>query len=96
MEGATDAVGTVGGWTADYEKTLRPHLPDATDTLLRADDRLPDLGLDSLEIVQLLLDLETLYAVTVPDELLSADTFATVGSLWTVISALVRAQGADE
>lgn len=75
-------------WDGGYEEVLRPHLPYAGDTL-GPDDVLADLGLDSLETIQLLLGLESAYGVTFPDELLTAETFSTVGALWVAVSALV-------
>lgn len=54
---------------------------------LTVDSELRSLGLDSKDAVDLLLDLEELYDLAFPDELLNDRTFATVGSLWQAIVA---------
>ncbi|MDX8033838.1 phosphopantetheine-binding protein [Lentzea sp. BCCO 10_0856] len=65
-----------------FERVLRAHLPlSEADQELRDQDRLMDLGLDSLSTVALLVDLESELAISLPDELLTADTFDSVGSL---------------
>jgi acyl carrier protein len=76
------------GWPASFEGLLRDHLPLAGPQPLQPDDRLADLGLDSLGTVAVLLDLEDGFAVAVPDDLLVAETFRSVGSLWAVIGRL--------
>ncbi|GAA4009616.1 hypothetical protein GCM10022384_63900 [Streptomyces marokkonensis] len=80
-------------WPQSFEQILRAHL-----TFLPADEpvvpELPlvDRGLDSLATVSLLLDLEEAFALTIPDELLTAKTFATPADLWSVIDSLVAAK----
>ncbi|QMU69784.1 phosphopantetheine-binding protein [Streptacidiphilus sp. P02-A3a] len=77
-------------WDDRFEQVLRPHLPAAgPGQALHDADELRDLGLDSMETIQLLLDLESRFEVTFPDELLTAETFATVGGLWTAVSDLL-------
>jgi acyl carrier protein len=78
-------------WDARYEELLRAHLPYATGAFV-ATDALADLGLDSLGVVSLLVDIEAGYGVEFPDELLTAEAFATVGSLWETLSSVVEAQ----
>jgi acyl carrier protein len=73
----------------DFQDILRPHLPFADSAEFAADDELAGLGLDSLGVVQLLTDLEDAYRVEIPDSVLDEATFATVGSLWQAVSALV-------
>lgn len=75
-------------WPSEYEEIIRRHLPLAGPVPLQSEDQLVDLGLDSLATVAALIDLEDGFAVTVPDELLVAETFTSVGSLWTVIAGL--------
>jgi acyl carrier protein len=72
---------------------LRPHLPFADAGDLAASSELAGLGLDSMSIVQLLADLEETYGVELPDDLLNEATFATVGSLWQALSALLPLDG---
>lgn len=75
-------------WDPDFEQVLRDVLPRLPD--LAGDTRLRDCGLDSLATIEVLLRLEDTYRVSIPDALLTADTFATPASLWRVL-ATVRA-----
>lgn len=85
-----------GDWPASFEALLREHLPllPATTELAR-DASLVDLGLDSLTTVALLVGLEDLFEVSVPDDLLVAETFATPAALWQVVDELSRKRAAD-
>ncbi|MER5651252.1 phosphopantetheine-binding protein [Streptosporangium sp. NPDC002524] len=65
------------------------HLPYAETGGLTARDELSALGLDSMGVVRLLVDIENGYAVELPDDLLDEATFATVGSLWGALSTLM-------
>jgi len=72
-----------------FRKTLLAHLPYAdTDEFAAADD-LTALGLNSMGVVQLLTDLEETFGLELPDELITEETFETVGSLWEVVGRLV-------
>lgn len=77
-----------------FETVLRAHLrflePDAP---LAPDDALGKLGLDSMAAIDLLLDLERTFGVHIPDDLLSAETFETVGSLETTFRPLLEGDG---
>lgn len=76
-------------WLYDYESLLRPYLPLlGTSQRLSADDRLENLGLDSMGTVGLLVEVEDFFGVTFPDELLSAATFATPAALREAIEGL--------
>lgn len=75
-------------WTPHFEEVLRSHLPMAAEVSILPASELRDLGLDSMEIVGLLLDLEGAFAISFPDDLLTPATFATAGSLWTAVAAL--------
>ncbi|MBB1242656.1 type III PLP-dependent enzyme [Streptomyces durbertensis] len=85
---AVPAGGAGGGpWDADYVAALRSVLPRlgedvGPDTSLRA------AGLDSLALVELLVRLEETYAVAIPDDDLTPESFATAGSLWTVVESV--------
>ena len=52
---------------------------------LEPDQNLKALGLDSMAAVDLLLDLEDNYSVTLPDQFLTQETFATAQSLWAAV-----------
>ncbi|MFI6298514.1 phosphopantetheine-binding protein [Nonomuraea sp. NPDC050790] len=69
----------------DFQRILRPHLPYADSGAFEARDELAGLGLDSMGVVQLLVDIENGYAVALPDDILDEETFATVGSLWEAL-----------
>ncbi len=58
---------------------------------MSADIALKDYGLDSAVTIDLLLDLEDTYGITMPDEYLSEETFATLSSLWQAVSQLRQA-----
>ena len=47
-------------------------------------------GLDSMEAVELLLELEDEFRITLPDEYLVDETFRSTGTLWTVVSSLAE------
>lgn len=71
-----------------FRKALLAHLPYADGAELKADDSLRAMGLDSMGVVQLLTDLEETFALELPDDVLTDETFDTVGSLWQSVSAL--------
>ncbi|MEU6868885.1 acyl carrier protein [Streptomyces sp. NPDC046876] len=79
-------------WDSRFEPIVRPHLtflPD--DAEFSADLDLRDFGLDSLGIVDLLIELENTYQVTFTDDALAMETFATPGSLWATLTGLFAA-----
>lgn len=53
-------------------------------------DNLADLGLDSFSTIGLLVQLEDTFGVELPDDRLTVETFATPGSLWSVITELAH------
>src|SRR6266540_1235396 len=70
---------------------VRRHLPpDASLGLWDPDADLTDLGLDSLGLAGLIVDLETTFCVVFPEELLVPETLRTVH---TVAAALAALQG---
>jgi acyl carrier protein len=56
------------------------------DTPLTPDLSLNDHGLDSVETVSLLLDLEDSFGVTIPDDLMTLTSFASPGNLWDMLA----------
>ncbi len=72
-----------------FERVLRSHA-----TLLGPDEpldvgkTLTSLGVDSLGFVQLLLELEDAYGVSLPDEVLTPATFDTPASLWAAFASV--------
>lgn len=65
---------------------LRRHLKYLTgDAEIPFDGPLKDLGLDSMEAVELLFDLEDELGVVLPDSAMTAETFATARSLLAAV-----------
>lgn len=75
----------------NFAALLLPYLKYAGAADLTPDAGLRALGLDSMRAVELLFAVEDAYAVVIPDERLTDETFATVGSLWAVVEAAARA-----
>jgi acyl carrier protein len=73
---------------ATFDAILRRRLKylDA-DAALPDDAPLQELGLDSMQAVELLLDLEDQLGVVLPDDAMTAETFATPGSLKAAVAA---------
>ncbi|GII66304.1 hypothetical protein Skr01_63890 [Sphaerisporangium krabiense] len=76
-----------------FVDVLVPHLTFLGDRPLTEDDRLADLGLDSMHAIDLLFDLEDGLGVTLPDEELNATTFASAGTLWEAVRRTAESQG---
>jgi len=69
-----------------FETVLRRRLSRLPDhEPLPPDAPLKDLGLDSLQAVELVFDLEDELGVELPDEAMTAATFATATSLWAAL-----------
>lgn len=73
----------------DFPSTLRPFLKYVGSAPITAESSLRDLGLDSMQAIELLFAVEDAYQVSLPDEVLDDATFATAGSLWAVVEALL-------
>lgn len=78
---------------ADFPVLLRPFLRYAGSTPITAESPLRDLGLDSMQAIELLFAVEDTYHVSLPDEVLDDTTFATAGSLWAVVESLLPEGG---
>lgn len=50
---------------------------------------LPDLGLDSMSAIELVIDIEDTFGTQFPQDLLVRETFGTFGSLETVVRSMV-------
>lgn len=71
-----------------FEAVLRRHLNRLpAGEPLPPDEPLKNLGLDSMQAVDLVFDLEDELGVALPDEAMTADTFATASSLWEALGA---------
>lgn len=73
-------------WDAGFEQLLTSVLPRVTGPLDPALD-LKAVGLDSMATIELLVRLEDQYDVEIPEDKLTAATFATPGALWAVLAA---------
>lgn len=85
---STDGTGLDAITETAVQSLLRrhlPHLPDGQD--LASDAPLRELGLDSMQAVELVFDLEDEIGIIFPDEAMTAETFATLRSLLTVVAA---------
>ncbi|MGI8666009.1 MAG: acyl carrier protein [Jatrophihabitans sp.] len=69
-------------------KVVRQHLRLAGSEPDWDHARLRDLGLDSMSAIDLVLDLESEFDIVMPDDVLVAETFETVGSLSAALTAL--------
>ncbi len=69
-----------------FLETLKAYLPYAECEELSAADDLAALGLDSMGVVQLLVELEDRFNVELSDNLLDEGTFTSVGSLWSAVA----------
>ena len=71
-----------------FTTMLRPFLKYAGDNEITADSRLRDLGLDSMQAIELLFAIEDGYGVALPDDKLVDETFETAGRLWAAVAEL--------
>jgi acyl carrier protein len=72
-----------------FEAILQRYLP-LSEVGLPLDVSLADLGLDSLGTVRLVMAVEDGLRISIPDDLLIPETFATANALWRVISGLLK------
>lgn len=72
----------------DFDQILHRHLKYLEPGEAIDPDRpLRDLGLDSMQAVELLFDIEDHFDRVLEDDELTAETFATARSLWAVVSS---------
>ncbi|QZL04203.1 acyl carrier protein (plasmid) [Streptomyces sp. BHT-5-2] len=69
-----------------FTAVLRPHLPYLpNDRELAPGDGLRELGLNSMQAIEVLFALEDAYGAAIPDDKLNDHTFETAGNLWEVV-----------
>jgi acyl carrier protein len=74
---------------ATFDAILRKRLKYLDAGAALPDDApLQELGLDSMQAVELLLDLEDELGIVLPDDAMTAETFATPGSLKAAVSSV--------
>ncbi len=76
-----------------FTQVLTPHLKFLGSRPITADSDLVELGLDSMQAINVLFDLEDAFGVSLPDDELNERTFATAGSLWGAVQRAAEAQG---
>ncbi|MEU0383191.1 phosphopantetheine-binding protein [Streptomyces chartreusis] len=73
-------------WPVPFDRILRRHcrfLDD--DTPIDGQASLGSLGVDSLEIVELIVALEEEFAVEIPPHLLTPQAFANPDAIWSLL-----------
>jgi acyl carrier protein len=81
-------------WPESFEHLLRAHcrfLPD--DAQMDGDASLASLGIDSLEIVEIIVKLEDEFQIEIPQERLTPEAFASPLTIWNLVSSLIRNTG---
>lgn len=76
-------------WPPAFEEVLRRHLP-LCNGVIRPDVALADLGLNSLGTVGLVMDLEDSLNISMPDDVLVAETFQSAKALRGVVTDLLK------
>jgi acyl carrier protein len=71
---------------AAFTEMLRPFLKFAGSGELTEESRLRDLGLDSMQAIELLFAIEDTFELVLPDDELKDSTFDSAGNLWAAIS----------
>jgi acyl carrier protein len=72
----------------EFLAMLRPYLKYVGDREVQPEASLRELGLDSMNAIELLFALEDRYGIVVPDERLNDATFESPLSLWSVVEEL--------
>jgi acyl carrier protein len=81
----------------DLEKILRTHARFlAPDTEIDPDLSIASLGVDSLDIIELVVQLEGQFDVEIPLDQVTPETFATPGSIWRLLCQLDPELAASE
>jgi acyl carrier protein len=98
LDGACSVVsrskGVLVEWDDVFEEAVVKHLL-GEDPLLPETD-LVARGLDSMETMALIVDLEEAYDIVIDDTDLSADTFVSASALWSVVSRSIgQTAGSD-
>lgn len=70
-----------------FTNLLAPFLKFSNDSAITPESNLRDLGMDSMQSIELMFAIEDTYGIMLPDDELNDATFATAGSLWRAIAA---------
>jgi diaminopimelate decarboxylase len=74
-----------GRWDDVFENVLRSVVPTLPPGTIDPATDLHAAGLDSMASVQLLVELESIYDISIPDDSLEWALFATPSSLWSAV-----------
>ncbi|MGW7545598.1 acyl carrier protein [Streptomyces sp. NPDC054770] len=80
---------------ARFTETLKPFLPFLDGDPITPDTPLRDLGLDSMQAIELMFALEDAFGAPLPDEALVEETFRTAGNLWAALRPALGDAAAD-
>jgi diaminopimelate decarboxylase len=84
-------------WTDEFEKVVREHCRFAdSGSPLDPETPLALLGVDSIEIVTLIVDLEDAFGGQLPEDMLTPETFSTLGALWAALESRPGLSGNSE
>jgi acyl carrier protein len=76
-------------WDDRFPALLRENLPELPEgATLESETDLAAAGLDSVQLISLIMALEAEYGVTFADEYFSSATFATAGTVWLAVQEL--------
>lgn len=74
---------------ADYERLVRAYCEFAdSDSPLDLATPMVDLGINSSQVILLVVDLEEAFDIEFPIEFITAEVFETPGTLWATVQAI--------
>jgi len=75
-------------WPERYEEIIRTHCRFVSNSqTVGPDQNLALLGVDSMELINIIVDLEETFGFQMPQELLVPEIFATPRTLWKALEA---------
>jgi diaminopimelate decarboxylase len=84
-------------WPLEFEQILRRHCRFADPaTPIDPAASLVLLGMESFQVLSMIVDIEDTFAVTVPDTMLTGDQFATAASVWRSVGLLLAVAGGPD
>ena len=85
---------TTRAWPEEFEQIIRRHCRFADPAQpIDPDTSLTLLGMESFQLLNMIVDIEDTFAVLVPDTMLTGDQFATAGSVWDSVRLLFAPEG---
>lgn len=80
----------------EYERLMRSYCQfDNADDPLDADASMVQLGIDSAQIVGLVLELEDLFGIEFPNEYFTPEIFATPNTLWAAVKSMLEVSASE-